>query len=517
MSDHCRWRCLTVSACLLAAPCVGPLSASAQATRTAVQGLTLEDVLTTTLRDSPTILLAARQVDAQRGALLAAGDLFDVKTQTSFLSSRVNGLTPDAGGNPFWLATNQTQYDVSAQKQLRNGLVISPNFGVTKTTLPGLPVPPTGQSTVRLNVLVPLLRDRGGVVTGASERAADHAYGASVFETRHVTAQAIVSAAVAYWDYLSAIKRQAVLAESEARAARLADDTRRLVEAGERAMADLTQVQANFAAKRVSRISAEQAVVDARVNLGLQMGIGPTETAALPLASTEFPAVVDEEGLAMIGTSQLVDEALARRPDLLATQKSIEAANLLLAAARDNLKPRVDLIGSAGYEGLQVGDGLTSLLAPIYRNVPGPDASVQVRYQWAASNAGARGRLLQSASNYDQERLAQTELRRQISTGVYRASEAIGRAAAGVRASHEAVTLYEAVVRSEQRKFQLGVSTLFDTIQATDGLTVVMLSEIASAREYAASVAMLRFQTASLLTTDRRGTVVDVDRLLDPR
>jgi outer membrane protein len=480
------------------------------------KGLTLDDALTATLRDNPNIQLAARDVEAQRGALVAAGEPFDVKTQTSFSTNRINSLTPDPNGAPFFLPTNQTQYSVGVQRQLRNGLVFSPEMSVLKTALPGLPVLPTGQSTAKLSVLVPLLKDRGGIVTSAPERAADRAYEAAVLQSQHVAAQAIVGAAIAYWDYLAAIRRLAVVAESETRAERLAGDTRRLVEAGERTLADLTQVRGNLAAKRVNRIAAEQAVVDARVHLGLQMGIGTTETAGLPPPTTEFP-VADDLPAGAIVTPAIVDEALDRRPDLLATQKQVESANLILTAARDNLKPRVDLIGGFGYEGLQLGRGLSSLLSPLYRNVPGAEASVQVRYQWAAANVGARGRVMQSASGYSQQRIAQTELRRQISTGVFQASEAIARAAAGMKAAQEAVTLYQAMVRSEQRKFQLGVSTLFDTIQATDGLTNVMLSEIAAEREYAASVAMLRFQTGSLLAAGRDGTTVDVDRLLSPR
>jgi outer membrane protein TolC len=54
-------------------------------------------------------------------------------------------------------------------------------------------------------------------------------------------------------------------------------------------------------------------------------------------------------------------------------------------------------------------------------------------------------------------------------------------------------------VQSEQRKFQLGVSTLFDVIQAADGLTSAMLTDITSRRSHAVAIATLRFETATLL------------------
>jgi outer membrane protein len=502
--------------------CCAASSAAAQTpvppTAAADAGLSLEDVLRTTLRDNPSIQVAARQADTERGVLVAAGDAFDAKLQSAFGSNRFNTLRGDAiGSRSPWLETSQTQYSVGIQKQLRQGIIVSPELDVSRTALPTLDIQPTSQATAKLSVLVPMLKDRGGFVTSASERAAAPAYEATKFQTQHVTAQAILTAVTAYWDYQAAITRLSVLTDSERRAQRLFEDTRRLVEGGERPPSDLTQVQGNLAAKRVTRISAEQAVVDTRVRLGLVMGVGPAETAALGHATTPFPAA-EPAGAEAIATPALVDQALGARPDLRATEKSVESARVLFDAARENLKPRVDMVTSIGYAGLQIGGGrLTSLFSPVFSNVPGPDVSIAFRYQWATSNVGARGVLLQTESTYEQERITRQELQRQIRTGVYQASESIGRNATAMAEAHQAVSLYEATVRSEQRKFQLGVSTLFDTIQAADALTNVKLSEISIAREYAVALATLRFQTGSLIGVGPRGATVDAGRLVSPR
>jgi outer membrane protein len=276
-------------------------------------------------------------------------------------------------------------------------------------------------------------------------------------------------------------------------------------------------VQGNLAAKRVTRISAEQGVVDARVRLGLAMGLGADETAGLGRATTPFPAG-EPGGAETIATPALVDQALGARPDLRATEKSVESARVLFDAARENLKPRVDLATSIGYAGLQIGgNSATSLFSPVFRNVPGPDVSIGFRYQWATSNVGARGALLQTESSYEQQRIARQDLQRQIRTGVYQASASMDRNAAAMTEAHQAVSLYEATVRSEQRKFQLGVSTLFDTIQAADALTNVKLAEISVEREYAVALATLRFQTGSLIGGGPQGATVDPGRLVSPR
>jgi outer membrane protein len=517
-----RSRARPCAACwLVAACCVAGPKAAAQARIEAAAesgGLSLEDVLRTTLHDNPDIRVAARRADAERGVLVGAGDPFDAKLQTGFGSNRsFNTLQPGATGSQyFWIDTRQTQYSVGLQKQLRQGMTVSPELDVSRTATPTLPGLPAGQATARLKLLVPLLNDRNGLVTTAPERAAQRAYEASKFQTQHVTAQSILSATTAYWDYQAATASILVLTDSEARAQRLVADTRLLVEAGERPPSDLTQVRGNLAAKRVARLSAEQAVIDARVRLGLVMGLGPTETAAMGQATTPFPAADTLETDA-IATPALVDEALDHRPDLRALDKSVESARVTLGAARDNLKPRVDLVTSVGYAGLQVGGGVTSLISPVYRNVPGADLSISFQYQRPTANVGARGRLLQADSAYEEERIAQQDLQRQIRTGVYQASESIARNAASVTEAHEAVALYQATVRSEERKFQLGVSTLFDTILAADALTTVALSEISAQREYAVAVAALRFETGTLVAADSQGGTVDVARLLNPR
>jgi outer membrane protein len=353
---------------------------------------------------------------------------------------------------------------------------------------------------------VPLARDRGGLATIAPERAAERTFESSTFQAQHVTAQSVLAAVTAYWDYQAALTRLEVLTSSVERARRLFEDTRRLIAGDERPPSDLTQVQGNLAAKQVTRTLAEQAVLDARVRLGLVMGVSPAETAALGPAS----AIAVE-------TPALVEQALDKRADLRAVGKSVESARIRVVAARDSLNPRVDLVSSIGYAGIQVGGSLGSLFSPVYSNVPGADLSISFHYQWATTNVGARGRLLQSESGLEQARIAQDDLQRQIRTAVYQASESIARNASAMAEAHEAVTLYEATVRSEERKFQVGVSTLFDTIQAADALTSVRSSEITAQHDYAVALATLRFQTGSLIATNQQGPMVDVDRLLKLR
>jgi outer membrane protein TolC len=391
--------------------------------------------------------------------------------------------------------------------------VVSPELSVLRTALPGTPLAATSQAAAKLNVVVPLARDRRGRVTTAPERAAGRTLESSAFYAEHVTAQSVLAAVNAYWDYRAALARLEVLTDTVERARRLYEDTRRLIEGNERPQADLTQVQGNLAGKQVTRTLAEQAVVDARVRLGLVMGIDPAETAALGPATTSLPTVAETTAGGGDLTA-LVAQALDRRADLRAAGKSVESARIRAGAARGNLSPRVDLLSSIGYAGIRIGGSFGSLFSPVYSNVPGLDLSIALRYEWAAANVGARGMLLQSEAVLEQARITEQDLQREIRTSVYQASDAIARSALAMTAANDAVTLYQATVASEERKFQVGMSTLFDTIQAADGLTSVRLSEIAAQRDYAVALATLRFETGTLIGVGRQGPAVDVAALL---
>ncbi len=475
--------------------------------------LTLGDVVAATLSANPTIQAGVRQVAISRGAFLAAGGPFDLQLQTSVLRGHDNGL--QAGATGFApLVTERMSYSVGAEQLLRTGVLIAPQIAVTRTALPAIPQPATGTAAVTLNTVVPLLRDRAGAVTAASERAARSAYDASGFELRYVTSQSVYGAVVAYWDYLAALRRLAVYQSSEARAQRMVEDTRILVEAEERTAADLTQVQANLVAKRAVRISAEQAVVEAREQLGLAMGVAAADVMTLPAAGTDFPPPSPDT--VPRGTVQRwVDAAAERRADFTAGERNLRAARELMGATESDTRPQLDLVLSLGYQGFETGPGVGPFFAPLYRNVPGLSSSVELRYQFGVS-VGARGRAVQQAAAYEQQQVAQQDLARRIATGVRVAAEALQRGRLALRESEEAVGLYQKTVDSEQRKFQLGVSTLFDVIQAQDGLTNAMLSVIAERRGYAVAIATLRFETGTLLAPDGDQVAVQPAALLTP-
>jgi outer membrane protein TolC len=152
-----------------------------------------------------------------------------------------------------------------------------------------------------------------------------------------------------------------------------------------------------------------------------------------------------------------------------------------------------------GYQGLALDRGVGGALSSLYSNVPGLDASVQLSYELPLGSLAARGETVQSIAAYDQARIREAELRREIASGVRVARQALHHGRETLFASREAVAFSREAVENEKRKFQLGMSTLFDVILAEDALTNARLGEITGQQAYAVAIARLRYETGSIV------------------
>jgi outer membrane protein TolC len=248
------------------------------------------------------------------------------------------------------------------------------------------------------------------------------------------------------------------------------------------------------------------------------MGIPAAAAARLAGAATPFPVPppADAPDLTDDAVARLAAAALSRRPDLASAREKAEAARVELGEFRSAARPRLDLTVGVGYTGLESGPGVGDFFAPLYRNVPGLNASVQVSYDVPALNAAGRGRVAQSEALAAQQAIGREMVERQIASGVAVAAAGLRRSRQALRESQSAVTLYGETVANEKRKFQLGMSTLFDVIASEDALTNAMLAEINGLAGYAAAIAKLRFEAGLLADPRSPRPAVDPASLLTP-
>lgn len=117
--------------------------------------------------------------------------------------------------------------------------------------------------------------------------------------------------------------------------------TQRLLEAGQRSDLDLRTAEAQVAAAQAEVARLARAQAQARNALALLVG-GP-----LP-SSLPAPQPLAEQAVAADLPPGLPSDLLQRRPDVLAAEHALLAANASIAAARAAFFPRISLTGFAG-------------------------------------------------------------------------------------------------------------------------------------------------------------------------
>lgn len=492
---------------LSAMPRVGSSQSAASA-----PGVTLQEVVSAALADNTQIRTEWLRAEGFRGSVLAKQAPFDLQL-TTVVQRNHDKKQIDA---QQFAREQGTSYQLGVVKQLRSGITLTPTLQVASAryALPGAVA--TGSASAGLDVVVPLMYDRGGAVSATAVRVAE----LDLETMRGVWRSAVTSGANAavgaYWSYVAAVRRVDVQRDAESRAKRLLDETTQLVEKEERAPADLQQLRATVASRRAARILAEQSVDEARVQLGVLMGLDAGRTLALGAPATDFPKPVEARATDSASVRRLRDLAMARRPDLTMQRTSNRAWALELQQVRNAQQPRLDLDLTLGYQGFTQGPGYDHLVSPLYRNVPGLNATVQLRYQLAFANSGARGQVMFMEASVQQQRLALRDVERQVATDVAVGALGVDRSAVALREAEEAVALYRITVDNEQRKLRLGMNTLFDVLNSEDALTNALLAAINNRRAHATALATLRLATGTLADVSGELTSVDAARLLSP-
>jgi len=485
--------------------------------------LSLEDAVQRGLRDAPDIRLSAQLAEVALGAAISARAVYDATVTTSVMHSRQNTLrlvpATDTTQNPSLQSSLTSSVTSTATLERRlpwGGVVISPQVSVTGAAAGGAPA--QSHATTSLAFTVPLARDRFGVFSRDVADAANTEATATRHDLRQAAANGVLQIANAYWSYLGAQRRLAVAVAAEQRARQNLAQTMQLVAADERPASDLVQLRGNLSTRISSRISSEQAALEAWRTLTSLLGLGDVGVVDLPDASTDFPSLPDSASLgAPLDARErqaLVDEALRRRPDLASATTRVHEMELALTTSVHLMRPVVNLVGQIGYSGLDQGSGVQHYVSPLYRNGSPLNASLQLTYQFTPTNSDAAGRYRQSAAALEQQRIAQATTQRVVATGVVAAIEGARRSITSAQAAHAATEAAQQSVKNEGRKFRLGSATALEITIADDGLTNALLAEVAASQNYATAIARLQFELGTIVVGEGGALTANVADLL---
>jgi outer membrane protein TolC len=459
------------------------------------QPLTLLEALRRTLTTHPMVQVYEQDVARQQALHMQATGQFDTVLGSRLGESRLNsalfGVAQRAVSGGAGIAFGYTEASATATRQLRNGLTVSPVIEVSRQSgIAGGPAVHTERAG--FTVTMPLLRGRGRHATAAEERATEIEAAAAADQLQFRLTELLSETAAAYWEHTAAVQLLEVLLASEQRGQAYLENVRTLVAADKVPRVELSQVEANLAARSANRAAGQQRLAEARGRLAMTQGLteaGAAKTDALPATA------LHEQGL-----GDLVRNSVGRRTDLQALRKLIDSAEVRRRAAESQVKPALSLSAGAGYSSLQSN-------AAAYRS---GDLSAALTYEFLPSNHLRRGKLDEASAQLRRESARVAEAERQVRISVQTYWNALTAASERCRQTRSAVGQFTAALEGEREKYRLGVGSIVDLLTVEDRLTAASANAVDADANFAASLARLALASGAVM----QGGVVTAEPFL---
>lgn len=274
--------------------------------------------------------------------------------------------------------------------------------------------------------------------------------------------QSVMLAVVQAWSQWQAA-RAAVEAAliSEKASAESYKAARRRYEVGSATPADSLQAKTAWSQAALARIKAEGELRIARGSLMNALG-RDADDALEPAAVTPPDA---DQGFE-VRLQQLMTQAKASRPDLLAAQAQVKAADAAVTAAKAAGRPSISL--TAG-----VSDSHSSLADSNHSGSLGLNVSIPLFSGFATTYRIRAAQELRAQKEAQQERTA-----RQISLEVWKAYHTLQTAGEALRASSDLLTSAAQAQKVAKGRFDAGVGGILDLLNADGNLASARQQDI---------------------------------------
>ncbi len=348
---------------------------------------------------------------------------------------------------------------------------------------------------VTLSLTQPLLRGFGPRVTNADIHIAQLDRNASAADLEGVIQEQLAAGLRTYWDLISAVHRYDVQVIAYMAALDLLRINRAKYEAGTLAQTEVIQAQARVEARLQEVIRARQAVRDLEDDLKrlmfFQEGTPAWNVELKPTQELAWRQIdVDlEEALA---------EALNQRPELRFWESRLDRSEVQIVKARNARLPRLDLVASAGATGLDMtgSEAFDRLESLDFNNL-----SIGLELSYPFQNRQARFFLKQREAEKGQV-LEQYE--RQVDLvvlDVRKATRALETARNLIQSARQQVQSEQANLAAEIKKYEVGISTLFQVLEFQENLAEAQNAFVAAIVGYnQAAIALERARGALLRT-----------------
>ena len=459
------------------------------------------------LQNHPDIQILETEHDSSQGRILYEQGAFDFSMGSSVTISHDEKHASFNNRSK----NDLIQFQLNVDKQFRNGLRIRPSVTLNRTNDLQSQMDPMSTSSVDCLIQIPLFKDQG--FAQLDEQAAIKYHEVSLYTLRHAMTQVVYDCALSYWNYLASKKDLEMLNESVNKAQQLVEETRQLIHADERPVADIEQLYANLAEKESQYIEGLQNVHEKWVLLMHTIGKQDYEPDYFPLPENPFP---DQQSLKdeFEETDQFITHALTHRYDYIASKEYESYFQLAVIQAKNENSPQIDLSLRFGYSGMDKGYDWSDYVSAFGNHIPGISYLATLDMTWPYQQLSSKGSMMQKQALFDKQKIITKHIERTIRSQVKLAISSIQNSIQEIQKNSMVIQTYQIVVNNEKTKFQLGLSTILDLITTEDHLFNAKRREIASKLKFAKAISKLRFETSSLISFKNDQAIISLEQLI---
>jgi len=466
---------LLISLFLLAA-CPDCYAADAQE----VPKISIKTVVELALINNLNLQLKRDDVDAATGVVLATEGKFDIVIKGE--AGRQNQeKTPIFSGGAS--QENTGQWNAEASKLLGTGTVISLGWNNSKldSDASNPLINPSYNSGLILGLRQSLLKGFGEDTQSLATRASQKQLQAATFQVTSETANLAAEVKRAYWNLVFAWQNTAVQKLSLVLAQKTLEQTGAKIKAGNLTEVEIYQPQSEVARREELLISTERETGAAEDELKLLMNVKDWQENFEP---TDSPTAVQVE----LDPATVLANALETRPDVMAADLLVEAAQLDEMRTKDNTRPDLALIGGIGVTGTSSAYGNS-----IDNNLNGQNHlwQVGIAFTMPLENRTAEGLYRQAKANYNSSKTKAELLRQQIRKNVRTSIRNTQLATKALEATKKTSFATLKRLEVEQAKFGSGRSTTLDVLIAQEAYSQALRQQNITEINYANSLVEL--------------------------